>query len=47
MIFLKSIIGRVITGSLAWIIIVGIQLWRITQMQRQQSNTGLIAVAGG
>jgi hypothetical protein len=47
MIFLKSVIGRVITSSLVWVLIVSIQLWRITQMQRQRGNTGLVAVAGG
>lgn len=47
MIFLKSLIGGVISSSLVWIIIVAIHLWRIMQIQRQQGNAGLVAVAGG
>jgi hypothetical protein len=54
MIFLKSVIGGVVTSSLVWVLIVSIHLWRITQIQRQrlpaqlrQGNTGLVAVAGG
>jgi hypothetical protein len=47
MIFLKSVIGGVISSLLVWTIIVSIQLWRIAHSQPQQGNTGLVAVAGG
>lgn len=47
MIFLKSIAGGVISAIFAWVILVAVYMWRISQMSRQQGNNGLLAVAGG
>ncbi len=47
MIFLKSLTGGVISVIFAWIILVTVYMMRISLMNKQEGNTGLVAVAGG
>jgi hypothetical protein len=47
MVFLKLLLGGVLTTVIAWCAVVGVGYWRTISIARAQGATGLIAVAGG